>query len=624
MSSNDSKTVSSRPGLSRPPRQEQQVSGRSLNEREQLLADIADTLNTTLDLDTILTRVAELVRRVIPFEIFAILLVNERTQDLRMRFHIGHQREVERLRIPLGRGVTGVAAQRRQPYLLDDVRKEPSYISGHPAVKSELAIPLIAKNKVIGVIDLQSRRTSVFKPHHVRLLSAIASRIAVAIENARLYGRLARQAQTLEVLNEISRELTSILNLDELLKRMGESLRRIIDFQMFSVLLLDSAGEKLYHRFSLRFKETVQLKHEIPLGRGLVGSAAAQRQTVIVPDVEKDPRYIKLNPETRSELCVPLVHKDRLIGVLDLEHTRRGYFNEENTRTVSTLAAQIAIAIENARLYERIAAEERRLERDLKMAREVQESLLPPTCPMMRSSEVSAHFMSAQAIGGDIYDFVEYSGGRLAIAVGDVSGKGAPAALFAALVGGIIRSTASLEPSPAEMLSAINVSLTERKIEARFCSMIYAVWDDDRLVMQIANSGQPRPIYCHRGKVERVDTAGLPLGLFDDAEYDEVTIHAHPGDVFVFFSDGIVDAQNPSGAQFGRERIQEVVAKHCEAGAEKLVELLVQAVRKFSGRTPRFDDETVVVLKVKPQAAEVARSDSARTKKRTSGALRNV
>jgi phosphoserine phosphatase RsbU/P len=588
---------------------------------ENFLLDLVDALNTTLDLDTLLGRIAELVRKVIPYEIFAILLVNERHQELRMRFNIGHAPDVERIRIKMGEGITGRAAQSGELRLVPDVEKETGYINGHPAVKSELAIPLVTKGRVIGVIDIQSKTRNFFNEEHARLLTLVASRIATSIENARLYTRVFRQAQTLQVLNEISRELTSILNLDQLLARIGELLSRVIDYQMFSVLLLDEPTATLQHRFSLRFKENIQLKHDIPLGRGLVGLAGAERRVVLVPDVTKDSRYIEVNPETRSELCVPLIYKDKLIGVLDLENTRRGYFNEDNTRTVETLAAQVAIAIENARLYERVQKEERRLEQDLAMAREVQQHLLPPCCPVLENTEVAAKFTPAYMLGGDIFDFIDYSGGRTALLVGDVSGKGAPAALFAALVGGIIRSTATVEPMPAEMLTAINVALNERRIEARYVSVVYVIWDDESRTMHLANSGQPRPIYCHRGRTQIIEATGLPLGLLEDTEYDEITINAQPGDVFVLFSDGIVDAQNAKEEQFGRKRLEEVVAKNHERSANEIVAAIFSAVSAHCNGVPPFDDETVVVMKVKDQP-EVAKKVQAARK--TSAALRSV
>ena len=571
---------------------------------EPLLLEVADVMATSLDLDTTLRRVAEVVRKVIDYEIFAILLLNEKTQELRIRFQVGYPPEfAERARIKVGEGVTGQAAQLRQAVLIDDVTQDPRYISAVPNVRSELAVPLTTKNRVIGVIDLEARDPGYFNEEHKRLLTLIASRMAAGIENAQLYTRTTRQARILLLLNEIARELTSILNLDELLGRIAELLRRLIDFQMFSILLLDSSGEKLQHRFSLRFNENVHVKHEIPLGRGLVGHAAETRQAILVPDVSKDPRYIESNPETRSELAVPLIYKDKVIGVIDMEHTRRGFFTEDHRRTMMTLAAQVAIAIENARLYEEIARQERRLERDLALARELQMRLLPQTLPKLAHLELAAKFTPARAIGGDLYDFIPYSLSRLGIVIGDVSGKGAPAAIYAALVSGILRSHAPIEPGPAEMLSAVNLSLAERRIEAQFVSLIYAVWDDEHRTLLVANSGLPRPIYVHDGKNTVIEATGLPLGLFDDADYDEFRFKMKPGDMFVFFSDGILDARNRSGELFGRGRAEKVVAECAGRSADCVVDSLFKAAAEHSAGVETFDDQTVVAIKVKDGGA---------------------
>src|SRR5438094_4800149 len=449
---------------------------------DPLLLEVADVVNTTLDLDTTLRRVAELVRKVVEYEIFSILMLNEKTQELYFRFSVGHSHEVaDRLRIKLGEGVTGVAAQKAEAILVNDVANDSRYISAVPNVRSEIAVPLIVKNRVIGVIDIESPQANHFTEDHKRLLTLIASRMAVGIENARLYTRISRQAKSLLLLNEIARELTSILNVDELLKRIGELVSRLIDFQMFSILLIDAAGEKLQHRFSLRFQENIQLKNDIPIGKGIVGAAAEERRAILVGDVKKDARYIESNPETRSELAVPLIYKDKVIGVLDLEHTKKNFFSEDHQRTITTLAAQIAIAIENARLYEQIARQEGRLERDLSMARELQMRLLPQTLPKLANLEIAAKFSPARAIGGDLYDFVNYSQSRMAFVIGDISGKGAPAAIYAALVSGILRSHAPMEPGPAEMLAAVNYSLAERRIDGQFCSLIYSVLYDQNL-----------------------------------------------------------------------------------------------------------------------------------------------
>ena len=289
--------------------------------------------------------------------------------------------------------------------------------------------------------------------------------------------------------------------------------------------------------------------------------------------------------------------------MLDLEHTKRGFFTDDHQRTITTLAAQIAIALENARLYEQIARQERRLERDLAAARELQFRLLPPVLPKLRNLEIAAKFSPARAIGGDLYDVLGYSNSRTAIAIGDVSGKGAPAAIYAALVSGILRSHAPIEPAPAEMLAALNYALSERRVDAQFVSLIYALWDDDSRTLQVANSGLPRPVYCHNGKIQLIEATGLPLGLFDEAEYDEFSFEASPNDVFVFFSDGILDATNKAGDLFGRTRLEKVINECAGNSAESMVKSIFKAAAEHASGVETFDDQTVVAIKVKASAS---------------------
>ncbi len=574
---------------------------------ESFLLEVADVVNSSLDLETILRRVAEIIRRVINYEIFAILLVNDKTQELRFRFAIGHTPEtVERTRIKIGEGITGQAVLKREPIVVNDVRRTSGYIEALPEVRSELAVPLIIKNRVIGVIDIEAATPGYFTEDHARLLTVVASRIAIGIENARLYSRTSRQARTLQLLNEISQELTSILNVDELLRRIGELLTRIIDYQMFSILLLDSTGTKLVHRFSIRFQESIHLKHDIPIGQGIVGYAASNRTPVLAPDVTKDPRYLALNPETRSELALPLIYKGKMLGVMDLEHVKKRFFTEDHMRTMSTLAAQIAIAIENATLYEQVIKQEQRLERDLALARELQFRLLPACCPVLGSAELAAKFVPARAIGGDLYDFIEYPTNTegcskcVGVAIGDVSGKGAAAALYAALVSGFLRSHASERPGAAEMLRLINASLAERRVDAQYVTMVYAIWRDNEQLLHVANSGLPRPILWRKGKIEKIEAIGLPLGLFETVEHEQLTFRGHPGDAFVFFSDGIVDATSKDGTLFGRQGVEKVVQDNGKKTADEIVSAIYQAVAEHTAGAGQFDDMTVVVMKVRP------------------------
>ncbi len=569
------------------------------------LHKLADALNTTLDLNTLMHRVADLVRAVIDYKIFAILLINERAEDLRMRFQIGHSTEVERMRIKLGRGVSGQAALQRKSILVEDVAQSENYIDANPNVRSELAVPLIIKNKVIGVIDIQSEQVGYFTLEHQRLLELVASRMAIAVENARLYTRVSRQAQTLGVLNDISREITSILDPNDLLERIAHLLKRVIDFQMFSILLWNHRTQHFEHSFSSRFGERVIRERIIALGEGLIGTSAQLREPVLAPDVRKDSRYIEANPEVRSELAVPLVYKGEVIGVLDLEHTRVNYYNEDHQRTLSTLGSQIAISIANARLYQRIHEEEQRMERDLEMARQVQLRLMPSRPPKLERAEIAAQFVAARSIGGDVYDYLDYGPGRVGVALGDVSGKAAPAALYAALISGILRSLAPQHLSPAEMLAALNDQLQERKLDSQYVTMLMAVWDDSNQTLQIANAGSVQPLFVaanpaneQRPTVRTINAEGFPLGLFPNAEYEEFTLSTQPGDLIVFFSDGIVDAINADSEMFGDDRLKELLESQRQPTARSTVDAILQAVTDFQAGTAHFDDETIVVLRV--------------------------
>jgi len=563
------------------------------------LARMADTLNTTLDLETLLNRTSELVRGIIHYRIFAIFLLNDRTHELRMRFQIGHTPETERTRVPLGKGVVGQVALTRQPMLLNDVSASEHYISANPDVRSELAVPLIAKNRLIGVMDLESEQANFFRPEHLHLLTLTASRIAQAIENARLYARVSRQAQTLEVLNEIAVELTSILDLDPLLERVGQLLRRLIDYQMFTVMLLDEKGETLITRYAWRFGYSHAPSRRIAISSGLVGAAVREWRPINVPDVRKDSRYLPMNTETRSELIVPLFYKGRIIGVLDLEHTRTGFFNEEHERMLTTLAAQVAIAIENARLYQAVRRQEAQLERDIAMAREVQLRLLPSTAPSHPHAEMAVRFLPARTIGGDLYDFIDYGPNRTAIVLGDVSGKAAPAALFAALVSGIMRSAAVQQPEPAQMLEALNDALQERKLDSQYVTLLFALWNDENQTLQVANSGAVQPIFCRSGQSVTVRAEGFPLGMFPNVTYEEFNVATQPGDAIVFVSDGILDAENAQGDMYGDDRLAGLLCAHRDYPAQQIADAILADVTRFQGVQDRFDDETIIVLRVR-------------------------
>jgi sigma-B regulation protein RsbU (phosphoserine phosphatase) len=564
------------------------------------LAEIGEEVNASLDLDEVLARSAALIKRHIDYEIFGVLMFDGDGSYLKHRFSIGYPRDLaDNLRIPVGQGITGTAAATGCSVRVRDTSQDARYINAIDSVRSELAVPLMLQGKCVGVLDIQSRHLDYFTRDQQNILTLLASRLAVAIENARLFQRVRSQAETLLLLNEVSREMSSILDVEELLRRAAELTKRVIDYQILSIMLYDEELKIFRHRLDVKHGHRVQGKMQRAASEGIVGAAAALREPVLVPDVTADPRYLMVNPETRSELSIPMIHKGKVIGVLDLESPQLNYFTEDHVQTLSILSANLAVSLENARLYEQVAREEARLERDLLAAKRIQGALLQPVPTEDYGLDIAARYLSARAVGGDIYEFLRYGPQQLGIALGDVSGKGTAAALYGAVAIGIMRSLAPQKLQPAEMLRQMNQLVGERRIEGRFMTACFATWQKGRQKLRIANAGQSQPLLYKDGRCGKVELTGFPLGIFEDVSYDEWGVTLEPGDILVFHSDGFAETPNSESQLFGTGRLRKLIEQHHELSAAELADIVLREVEWFAQGAPLADDRTLVVLKVR-------------------------
>jgi phosphoserine phosphatase RsbU/P len=563
------------------------------------LVEIGEEINASLDLDEVLAKTATLLKRLIDYEILSVLLLDEQTQTLSIRFAIGYGLEVmENTRIPVGQGITGIAAATRQPILVPDVRQDSRYINLIGQVRSELAVPLLVKNQVIAVVDIQSSRPDDFAQQQQQILVLLASRLATAIENARLFERARSQAETLLLLNEVGREASSILDLEALLRRAAELVKRVIDYQIMSIMLYDAASDAFLQRLAMKYGQSVQAKFRVAATEGIIGAAASTSQPVRVPDVTQDRRYIMLNPETRSELAIPMMHMGRVVGVLDLESPQLNYFTEEHVQALSILAAQLAVSVENARLYEKVARDEARMERELHAAQRIQSALLRPMPAGDYGVDVAARIVSAREVCGDLYDFLRYGPTRIGFGLGDVSGKGSAAALYGAVAIGILRSFAPQKLLPGELLRQLNQLMCERRVDGRFMTFCFATWRKPSYKLRVASAGQTQPFLLKDGHCEQLQLVGFPLGIFEDVTYEEWTLHLSAGDILVFHSDGLSEASDPEGKFFGLRRIASLIEQHAASSAAELADALLAAVQDFTRGGPVTDDRTVVVMKV--------------------------
>lgn len=569
------------------------------------LFDLGREVTSVLDLQELLEKIPQLIARLTRFSAFSVYLLDDARQELRIAYAVGYPEDVVKtLRLRVGQGVVGASVETGRPILVNDVRDEPRYRGPLRTMLSQLAVPIRRKGRVIGALNLLNEATGAFTPQDEALLRQFAAHVAVAIENARLFESERHYVETLETLAEIGREMSSILDLDVLLARIASLTKRLIDYRTFGILLINESTQELEIKLAVSYGDESALKR-VKLGEGLVGWAAQHKEPVLVADVSKDPRYINVVPDARSELVIPMLIKDRCIGVFDLESPELNAFTKEHKELLTLLASQAAIAIDNARLYEEVRRNEERIEKELRFAQRVQAALVPTEPPrQIDSADVAGRFEPAHELGGDLHDFLSPEANSLVVAVGDVSGKGAPAALYGAFAAELVRSRTMRRRytperfSVAGVLQSMNTILHERQLEEYYCTLCYALFDFDRRIVTLSNSGLPYPVRCGSDGCGQIELPGVPLGSFPDVTYDALTLELHSGDVFVFCTDGVFEAQNDNGVDFGAKRVCDVVRRHRAEPARAIVDAIFDEVSIFRGAAPQDDDLTAVAVKV--------------------------
>ncbi len=575
------------------------------SERDILLTlfDLGRQVASVVDLNQLLGRMPELIGRLIPFDAFAVYLLDPKGKELRVAFAVGYP-EIAELRLGVSEGLIGRVVTSQQAVVVGDVAADPHYIEVVAGMASTVAVPLVRKAKAIGALNVLSRKRDQYTDRDATILRQFATLVAGAIVNARLFEQQRQDAEAFETLAEIGREVAAVLALDELLSRIVQLARRVIDYRTFGILLLNDQTNELEMKIAVQYGEKVTPPN-VALGEGLVGYAALHREAVLVPDVSQDPRYIKLVEDVRSELAVPMLLKDRCIGVFDLESPELDAFTKRDVEILTLLASQAAVAIENARLYEEVSANEARIEKELGFAKRVQAAMLPTELPKrLKGVNVAASFASARELGGDFHDLLVPDSNTLIVALGDVSGKGVPAALYSVLAAELVRGRTFRRryvperSSPAAVLTSINTILHERQIEEYYCTLVYAVFDLKRGMVTLANSGVPYPVHATGESVEQIVLPGVPLGSFMGVSYDEITLPLVAGDVFVFCSDGVSEAMNSDGEEFTSGRLIDVVKQSRSLSARGIVHAVVEAVEAHRAGCPSNDDTTIVALKI--------------------------
>jgi sigma-B regulation protein RsbU (phosphoserine phosphatase) len=501
-------------------------------------------------------------------------------------------------RVPRGEGLAGWVMTEQRALRIAERDARPANLRGPMrAFRNALVMPLLRRGESFGAIECLDKRTGDFTDADFDRLEVAAESVAFALDYALLFQETERRALEKEVLLDITRALAAPFDLEEVIDVIFESLRRVVDYDAAAIYLVNRSTRQLEKVSASGYPEGSDRAFELQIGQGIVGWVAKTGEPVIVPDVARDRRYVAARAQTRSEIAAPMTLEGRTIGVFNLESDQEDAYHDGHLELLSAFAAQAAVAVERARVaHDRI--ERRRLEKEMAIAREIQKSFLPGAAPHVPGFDLAGTSITHDEVGGDYYDFIRVSETRLGLAIADATGKGIPAALLMAGFRMSLLAEIRNEFALRAVMRKANLLLHESIERDKFVTAFYGVLDWKNGVLIFSNAGHNPPILFHRdGTADRLTEGGVALGVLPDARYEERPIALREGDVLVLYTDGVSEAENEGGVQFGEERIEEVVRRHPDATAADLVTRLIQSVQDWAGDRGASDDLTLVVAR---------------------------
>lgn len=449
-------------------------------------------------------------------------------------------------------------------------------------------------------------RTNPLVAHHLLQVMSVRMRALnhqflhqISRQNIRNAAEVGRMRQVVEA----AKTVNSTLDLDRLLQIILDAALQIVDAENGTLYLVDGVRQELWSKV-LRGATLVEIR--LPIGRGIAGFVASTGETIRIDDAYLDPRF---NPDfdsrtgfrTRSMLCLPVRNKEKeIVGVLQLLNKRDQSFSSEDEEVISALSVHSAIALENARLYA-MERESKALEKELNAAQNVQLSLLPQRPPLVEGYDLFGMSAAARWVGGDYFDYIDIDEQRMAICLGDVTGKGLPAALLMANIQALLRSQQMVGPTPRRIMARTNKLLRQSISEGKFVTLFYGILDVKQHWLVYTNAGHENPVLIRPdGSMERLIAGGTVLGILDDLFFEEGTAKLNPGDTVVMYSDGVTEAANPAGELFGIPRLEQCIAEHAGVDAKSVAKSITDTVYAFADGEPMRDDLTLLVVRRLP------------------------
>jgi serine phosphatase RsbU (regulator of sigma subunit) len=411
--------------------------------------------------------------------------------------------------------------------------------------------------------------------------------------------RLKNAVQELSILNDLARAIGGVVEPQEIISTIIRRSLRALNAEQGVITLVDQSSNDPMKTLVRAMVSSTQ-HEEFHLTQSLLGWMHINKKPLLVNSPRTDERFrgVKWDDSIQSLVCVPMMVKSELKGVITVYNKKGGGgFTEDELRLLSIIAAQSAQVVENARLNER----ERQLlkmQEEVRLASKIQSDLLPQSAPKVSGYEIAGRSIPAQVVGGDYFDFIPINEHRLAICLGDVSGKGLPASLLMANTQATLRGQTLMNPKPCECMERSNKLLYQSTSPEKFVTMFYGILDTSVNTLAYSNAGHDQPYLLSReGSISRLTTGGVPLSMFEDFSYNEDSVPLDPGDILVVCSDGICEAMNIHMDQFTDERLSELLLTLRAKSAEEIIDTIVTEVRAHAGNAPQADDMTIVVVR---------------------------
>lgn len=407
----------------------------------------------------------------------------------------------------------------------------------------------------------------------------------------------------LRMLHEITKTISRSLDLDEVLNLVMDTLGSLLPYDAAGIYLIEFSPEDgspyIFKSKAIRgYKISFELiEPRLKMGEGFLGTVAQSGRPIISHDVSKDSRYFAAREATRSEMVAPIISNEHVIGVFDLESDHLDAYSDDDLAVLQMLTSQVAIIIEKVRLHEQVV-EKNRLQAQLEIARQVQLELLPPHDPQVANFDISAYVFPTEEVSGDYYDWVKVFEDQIGIVVADAVGKGIPAALLMSFLRASLRSCAQIGYAPHIAFSKVSSLLRGSIEDNKFITAIYGVLDSTNKTFVFSNAGHNPPLLINPdGEYRYVEYGDMALGMFDDLHYHQHFIRFQPGQIMVIYTDGITEAVNPTGEEYGQDRLAKRVLDGYDLSAKKLIDHIRKGVDDFTERKFLDDDGTLFIIK---------------------------